>query len=368
MSIYDRLFRYRESAKRAPLEDFLSEALVDLLQRMPYDVQAGFISLITAGRFALSCLPPERCNLEWLTQYHIEQDRTRGFLDILLKVDGCPTLVIENKIASSIRRHFSRHEDQAGNQLRTYGHWLAGQLGDRIGAVVLLTHTAQPPEDFSVPGANYGVGVRNVARWTAVAAWLRKIAAGDDAVGWRDLAVELHEFLEKRHMTINLMTQADLAGLEQFIPAHERIEATIRKLWNDTAEVRAGYCSRTVRPLAFDMESGSISIWTYALPPLSSASWIALGIGFPSLSPWWRQAGLTEQRQVFISLGSDAELPPFEEASLLPSGWVLSDGGPIVSLPIHELPIDPDDMVDAIAVWASARMREAIDLLKSCPV
>lgn len=365
MGIYRQLFRYRESAKRSPLEDFLSEALVDLLNRAPPEVQANFVSFLTSGRFSLSDpVSTTHSGYEWSTQRHILYQGTKGFIDILLEVAGQPALVIENKIASPIRAHVPSDEDQSGNQLRTYGKWLASHTEGKPGALVLLTHTARPPDDFDEPGTSYGVDVRSVVRWAALAAWLQRVAANGSASAWRDLAADLSEFLEEQDMAIALMTQADLAGLEQFIPARERIETTFQKLWDDTADVRKGSFSRKVHPLTFDAENGSIWNWVYTAPPLPPSSWVALGIGFPSLSPWWREAGLSQQRQLFISIGADEEVLPLDQLGRLPSEWTVADDQLTACLPFHQLPIEPEEMARSMAVWAGDRMGEAVEILK----
>ncbi len=43
-SLYGRLFTYRERPHRSPLEDFLTEALADLLNRMPTSEMVEFVS------------------------------------------------------------------------------------------------------------------------------------------------------------------------------------------------------------------------------------------------------------------------------------------------------------------------------------
>lgn len=365
VGIYRQLFRYRESARRSPLEDFLSEALVDLLNRVPQTVQADFVSFIAAGRLALPDMADAGdMDWKWSTQRHILHQGIRGYIDILLEVDGRPLLVIENKIASPVRAHMSADEGGTGNQLRTYGGWLSSQAQGRQSALVLLSHTAAPPDDFSDPAASYGVDARNVVRWAALAAWLARLAVTGAASAWRDLAVELHEFLEEQDMTIAVMTQADLAGLEQFIPARERIEATFQRLWDDTADIRKGVFSRKVHPLTFDAETGSIWSWVYTAPPLPPSSWVALGIGFPSISSWWREAGLPDQRQFFISIGADDDVLSLDLLGRLPDGWAVADDQLTASLPFHQMPIEPEDMAGAMAAWAGGRMGEAVEILK----
>ena len=43
-NLYCRLFKYRSRERRAPLGDYLSEALVDLMQRMPPSTMLAFVA------------------------------------------------------------------------------------------------------------------------------------------------------------------------------------------------------------------------------------------------------------------------------------------------------------------------------------
>ena len=151
VSFYGRLFTYRARKNILPLENFLSEALCDLLNRMPPLIAFQFVDellLAKAGRrlWAQWCASKLAKPLLWSTQYRIEVNGHRYWLDILLETaDGRKLLVIENKISSTVRSHgnvqtlekrsdsdeerraaiVQEEADELRDQIQTYGHWLA---------------------------------------------------------------------------------------------------------------------------------------------------------------------------------------------------------------------------------------------------
>jgi hypothetical protein len=99
-SLYGRLFKYRERKARTPLENFLTEALADLINRLPKDELDDFVAsllldadaaeawrdLTARGQVKISCR----------TQFPITSG---SILDILFVADDAtPLLVIENKV------------------------------------------------------------------------------------------------------------------------------------------------------------------------------------------------------------------------------------------------------------------------------
>jgi hypothetical protein len=107
VSIYASLFQYRPREKRLPGEDFLSAALVDLLNRIPNQYRIEFVTDVLLG------LHPKRSHfmrlvesnpnstLKWATQYRMTFNQ-EGIIDVLLRVDGEEVLVVENKIGAGI--------------------------------------------------------------------------------------------------------------------------------------------------------------------------------------------------------------------------------------------------------------------------
>ena len=196
-SLYSSLFTYRPRLGRAPLEDFLSAALADLLNRLPPDTHARFVGdvlLPEAAQAAWSdfAMAAPLRNMQWETQVRIAGGN--GIMDMVLSVDGLPAVVVENKVGAVVRAHAAPEssggtegegadEDDMpapdtadGNQLRTYGKWLACQCAASRwpGALVLLTHVSPAPADYG--SSDYGVPLLGVCRWRRVRTWAREVA------------------------------------------------------------------------------------------------------------------------------------------------------------------------------------------------
>src|SRR5689334_12144871 len=136
MSIYKRLFKYRERAARAPREDFLSEALVDLLSRMTRNEALAAINELfirdnhIQQKWDTHLRNTSYAEFVWDTQKIVNLRGNQGRLDIILTNDRREVLlIIENKISARFQKHRTQQKDadmsEFQNQLASYGHWLA---------------------------------------------------------------------------------------------------------------------------------------------------------------------------------------------------------------------------------------------------
>jgi hypothetical protein len=129
-SFYGRLFKYRERKAKAPLENFLTEALADLLNRMPKDELDDFVSnLLLEGEAASiwrEVMAGGHVKVSCRTQFPI----TNGsILDILLIAhDAKPLLVVENKVGAAVR---TGHPSEGDEGDRDSGQ-AAEQVGDQL--------------------------------------------------------------------------------------------------------------------------------------------------------------------------------------------------------------------------------------------
>ena len=78
MSLYGNLFRFRPSAKRATLEDFLSVAIADLMNRMPLEDMANMTSALFVPKedsqlWREYLLGNTDAKLSWKTHYTITE-------------------------------------------------------------------------------------------------------------------------------------------------------------------------------------------------------------------------------------------------------------------------------------------------------
>jgi len=209
VSLYGRLFTYRERRHRTPLEDFLTEALCDILNPLPPAETAEFVANLFLPAAAREIWPHqfgEANDLRWETQEIIGSN---GRPDLVLRCGGQPLIVVENKIGAGIGQHQAAADGDKDtrDQLMAYGHWLRSQSAGRDwpGAIVLLTHFTSPPDRFGTDDTAYGVKWQHVCRWPAVWRWLASNAlrtTDNHAVAaWQVLPAELVQFLREKDMT-----------------------------------------------------------------------------------------------------------------------------------------------------------------------
>jgi hypothetical protein len=94
--------------------------------------------------------------------------------------------------------------------------------------------------------------------------------------------------------------------------------------------------------------------------------WLAWGLRFPDGGAGWDRADppLPRTPHAVVALGGDAASKPSSgtlRRALPPQGWSVLDGEAAflaATLPLHELPAEPDTMVTALADWTLARLEE----------
>jgi hypothetical protein len=236
MSLYSRLFKYSPRADRKPIENFLTEALYDLLERMTTldrKCMEGFITEILVGSHAPESfhdtLTAAR-SLRWQTQKVIYCAGDRGYVDLCLMADERIMLVVENKIAAAFTCHPAPDDsvepnddlvNENWNQLGFYERYLAEESPGA--GLVLLTHFTEAPRTFLLKGAGEKDELaeeifRRVCRWSDVYKWISlwqlsvaKDCKVDPAINLlRMLAREFALFLEEQRMNITEMTNDDL--------------------------------------------------------------------------------------------------------------------------------------------------------------
>src|SRR5271166_2881022 len=144
VSLYSRLFTYRQRRDRSPLENFLTEALRDILDRLPAREMAEFVgelflpSVNARKRWERQFFDSKQCFF-WESQKWITANGRGLCLDLVLRCDRQPLIVVENKIGAAVGRHHPPTDEDAGNnlaavaeaaaenQLTVYGCWLGEQ-------------------------------------------------------------------------------------------------------------------------------------------------------------------------------------------------------------------------------------------------
>jgi hypothetical protein len=232
-SLYGRLF-HASSVHRERLEDFLTEALGDLLNRVSKSQLREFCSefLLNGCGSELKAqwlkLFDRRSTVTWETQQRISVDGTEKRPDMILyqnldekrgrnfENDRVPLLAVECKVGAPF----------SARQLHHYGHWLA-EAGGPATALVVITHLTEIPSDFQ-SSSEYCVKIRAKRKWSELCKWLRdERNAGSwcSAANVLVLANELVEFMEEKKLMTEEPTWQDLAAARMFLisGAHARL-------------------------------------------------------------------------------------------------------------------------------------------------
>lgn len=406
MSIYSNLFRYRPRQSRLPKEDFLSAALADVLNRLPFEKAAEFVSDVLLQSnfmrdqwlYLINSSP--KASFRWETQVRIRHGHN-GIIDLLLLVDDKETIVIESKVGAAVGSHGNVHDANNSdadpnspidvpvadaNQLKTYGGWLAKrcQASAWPGALILLTHQTAPPTDFGGPdNRNYGVPIVQVCRWGTVWRWAKNNGANcqtDDPANsrpmWMELCLELSEFLEEENMTSEYMTLHDIAAVEVFISSATRIERTfseVRKAINSIKSdfANCGLTTGNFRDITYSGDGGVVWSWFYVKFPHKKGPndlFFGWGIRFPNISEWWleNKADLPTLPHVFLTISSDNSGLPISALlpDEIPTGWVsVSDEELVLAKPIYDFKHDAEGIAADFGQWVALAMKTATPMV-----
>lgn len=238
--LFSRLFR-AGSADRNRLEDFLTEIVADLLDRLPHHEQIEF-----CRNFLLPTLdsPSKR---EWFARAQ-RSERFIWATQVLIPVPGAghykrpdivlygadstasePLMVIECKVGARFTTGTIFDDDGAEptslGQLSLYDRWLSTASGP-ASSLVLLTHLASPPSDFLTTRGTYQVKLRSVRRWSELYDWLTKhkgVERWDQRA--RVLVDSLIDFLRENELMTEAPTLSDLAAARLYLcgGSHNRL-------------------------------------------------------------------------------------------------------------------------------------------------
>ncbi|HLW69951.1 MAG TPA: hypothetical protein VKS22_04955 [Candidatus Binataceae bacterium] len=229
MSIYSRLYKYQENENRSKLENFLTEALADLLSRDATLARKFIFDVLLkdncpkntgAKREALAKKLANAEKLEWRTQKALGGISEKPDISVFANDSDKPIILLENKInAGFTHSHTLAVTSEEGikqeyDQLQKYGQWLTKKVPD--GALVFLTHHTLVPEGF-LTHSKYGSTIRSFCYWRSVYAWLEEARQGSPGfVGIvNDLIGEFSHFLSERRMTD--LNRGDLDTLSPFL-------------------------------------------------------------------------------------------------------------------------------------------------------
>jgi hypothetical protein len=375
MSLYTNLRKYLEGPNRDPKEPYLTNAVVDFLNRIPFRDSKAFVhevllapSAITNDSTAAASLRKLRRGLQsasgiiWRREDPVSYlDKSRP-ADVTARITGTakPFLVIEAKIGA-------KHVDQ----LNYFGTTLAA-LHDHVAAppaaLIFLTHSTLPPEDFLNSGKEgaYGVPLRSVRNWIDFHEFLGR-SWRDDFI--RGLARELRSFLEELGMdTFNdndfKVMDALFRGATQpkIAPFFEEARSALKPLLGNWQFGK----SRAHDPFA-SSEGRGVWDWCYhgKWPGKPKGWYIAWGLCIPR--KFYETDTLPEELVAFVDFSSD--MPEFpisvdaiRRAKISLTDWQLFNAPEARCLKIKSvgsLAKVPGGFASAFFAWLKSTFKEA---------
>jgi len=357
--LYSSLFRYRSRPDRQPLEDFLTEALADIMRRMSPDAQIDMLDWCfrdARHKPDWGCLRGSKVSLE--TQVVV----AGGIADLVLYRDERPMLVIENKTWSGFRDHGT--VDRSANQMTTYCEWLSGETPR--GAALLVTGTSDAPEGYH-GGDGYAIDARAQVTWASLSRWLNSLLpAVENRRTWHDLAAELIVFIKEKSLSSEVFSQADLAAMSLALPTMGRWHATFTSMWSSAEDIKSRFLKPRVSDFQFNIDGAIYWQWCYGLQNFSERrAWVGLGVRIPETSNWYRDLVLPNAPHFIMILGSDNGILVHERQ--LPSGWLTTeeDGHCLFCIPIYDLPLDAGKRIDILAQWMRGALADAERIFSS---
>ena len=373
-SLYHRLFTYRERPERSPLEDFLTEALADILNRLPEEVARSFVGKLFSDHSVVSDqlarLWPLGAEARWVTQKGVSNGK---IADLVLEVARTPVLVIENKVSAGFRSHTKGgdgSEPSRQNQLATYGQWVQQESPqDWGGALVLLTHWTPPPPDFWT-SPNFAARHRAVMRWSDLSRWLSRASEtpAHATAGWAELTRDFLSFLREKNMDSELATGFDWAALQVYIPSADRVRNTIERLWSAAESSWRPICIQTSHVTQISSEYGCVWKFRYLNRSDLRQTYLAVGVRFAFNSDYLADVGgRGKTSNLFVELSTEGKERAFEELKLT-GPWLIARGIRLCEKPLSDLSTEPDGFVVEAQRWTQDRIQEIASAVQGAAV
>ncbi|WP_156898238.1 hypothetical protein [Methylocapsa acidiphila] len=386
MNIYSRLYKYRNTPSAFPAENFLTEALADIFNRLPMPFQIEFLvrmlSASCSKRLRKKCKDVGQINAK--TQVCIDVVGSFKRPDMIVYLDNQPLVLFEVKVNAAFQEHkvegpeverlhrADNNEALIQSQLKTYSDWMSSQCsGDWPGAVVLLTHGTQAPDGFEDDGRERNSVIGVTRTWAHVGGWLASnLNLNRSEMTYCALASDFNLFLEEQGLMTDFMTSRDLAATALFMSSYRALMYTfstaISAIASKYPKSRGGNLHWEFWP-----DGNAYWAWYYLnskLNPPGSKFWIGIGICFPDqraldcVDP----VGIPMHEPFFFVMSDDDwhKMKPSEFFSKIPKGWVeIHDGYSVVATrAVSSFVADPDARAQSLIAWA----QEEVGQLISC--
>jgi hypothetical protein len=282
-------------------------------------------------------------------------------LDLLLLVNGEPTVAIESKIDAPLAKR-----SDGTNQLALYGRWLTENRNDAAllsPIVCLLTHLTPAPADFlETNGSKYGAKPKTL-KWQSVAKAIKdesRMAQPDS--GLRILADEFYFFLLENEMTSEHANRDDFAAAQIYVRSARRLEHTFESISKSLNSLGGPFLPGAIKDddsIDFESSQGAIQGWKYLQAPPMKNLYFAYGILYaPQRS--FSGDSIPEQNSAFLALGTDLkrERALLEKAGtgfrLLNTYVTTPDFSAWVSFkPLNAMLDPPESFADKMIDWIS---------------
>lgn len=363
-SLYGRLFKYRAREARSPLEDYLTECLADLFNRLELSDQKSFVKEIFIpdklgpqwDQFALSL---ESLRLE--TQYPIQGGR----IDLVLFTDSNPLLAIENKITAPVAA-----TGDGDNQLSTYGRWIKSSKQREFPPIVcFLSHITRPPKDFISGGDKSGGAIPHVVEWGEISAALVDLCEPSTNVSAEVcmLAAELYSFLGEKDMSREFAGEKEFAAAIVYLRAGTQMNHTFDTIFEHLKEIGGHFTSGVSihdMSLHFETKDSLIWGWKYLGHPTLSGVFFGYGIALePNVT--FRAADVPTRNSVFLCVGADDRrsihaIRTARETPRKPWTYVeMKDWTTVISFrSLHEFMADPQSFSLQMTAWIDESKEE----------
>lgn len=394
INIYSRLYKYRETPAFSPLENFITEALADIFNRLPMSGRIGFLVWILPN--ACTDQLRNKCN----GAKHIEENKCKGAKhieaktqvpiivagtekrpDIIIYLDTKPLVLIEAKVNAPVHNHnrdglrarqprqSEISDNDVQNQLETYSNWMRSQWqlsDDWPGAVVFLTHGTRAPEGFENNGCGDNTVIRVTRTWSEIGRWLGdNLDLKQSQMAHCALASDFNHFLGVQGLMENFITSHDIAATGLFLPSFAALNYTfdqvIRAVDNMYPQLRGGRINQEFWP-----EGNAYIAWYYLNHRFNHGNQkfgILIGICFPGdrMLECDDLAGIPQHEPFFfIMINGDAEINNLLEA--IPEGWAfIYEGSAVVNTkPVSKFEADPDKRAEQLITWAQEQVAKAV--------
>lgn len=376
-TIYKRLFRAPPPDIKSWTEDFLTEALGDLLSHMPTVQQISFVEglllkNISDSEWKLQFIEGLAGKiLYWETQHIISgsvlpnKGRVPGFYgkrpDVVLFADGRPVLVIEAKVDAPATE----------DQVERYGQWLRCEQLMPVtmtAVVLLLTKISRAPRLFKVGGDTCCSNDQrmSVITWNDLYEWLSESSRVEDQGlnNCRSLSTEFRNFLLEVEVAESQVTNSPansehIQATQNFFSVRGHLASVINSVGDEICKQLAKahiYGS----PKAILLDERRNTYWSYL--PNTNGAYVGWGFYFPSQGDTWSNCRSCEvgSSYLFLCIESDQNLSSrFRRISRLPEGWNIVKDETLIRLHLLTPQVSDEGDFSQVAVnWAATDMSE----------